>query len=155
MHRRLAEPLAVLGGPLVGGFLTLACRLLNPGRMRRLTAEEHTALAPLLPGAPLADVRVVEGAALPIAPGFAAITLGRTVYVRGRLLDRQPGLLAHEVTHVAQFERLGWRGMMTAYGALWLEHGYLAHPLEREARDAERAALAQWGTRRDGEEEPG
>jgi hypothetical protein len=147
MHRRIALPLAAVGGPVVGGVLSLLCRLVNPGPHRRLTATERAALQPLVSGAPLDTIRVVERATLPIAPGFGAITLGRTIYVRGRLLEQMPGLLAHEVAHVAQFERLGWRGMMTAYGALWLEHGYLAHPLEHEARDAERAALAQWTAR--------
>jgi hypothetical protein len=149
MHRRLAFPLGTMGGPVVGGVLSLACRLLNGGRARSLTAAERAALGPLVPGAPLDAIRVVEHAVLPIAPGFGAITLGHTVYVRGRLLERLPGLLAHEVAHVAQFERLGWRGMLALYGALWLEHGYRAHPLEHEARDAERAALAQWAARRD------
>ncbi|HEX5817824.1 MAG TPA: DUF4157 domain-containing protein [Gemmatimonadales bacterium] len=148
MHRRVARPLAAVGGPVVGGVLSLLCRLLNGGRARALTATERAALEPLVPEAPLDAIRVVEDAALPIAPGFGAITLGRTIYVRGGLLARMPGLLAHEAAHVAQFERLGWHGMMTAYGALWLEHGYRAHPLEREARDAERAALARWAARR-------
>jgi hypothetical protein len=152
MHRRVALPLGALGGPAVGGLLTLLCRLLNPGRGRPLTDGERQALAPLVPGVPLEAVRVVEDATLPIVPGFAAITLGRTVYVRGGLLARLPGLLAHEVAHVAQFERLGWRRMMTAYGALWLEHGYGEHPLEHEARDAERAAVARWAARRAGED---
>lgn len=148
MHRAVARPLAALGGPLVGGVLTLLSRALNAGRARTLTPAERAALAALVPAAPLERVRVVEGATLPILPGYAAITLGHTVYVRGRLLDALPGLLAHEVAHVAQFARLGWRGMMTAYGALWLEHGYRQHPLEHEARDVERAALARWAARR-------
>jgi hypothetical protein len=153
MHRRVALPLGAVGGPVVGGVLALACRVLNGGRARTLTAAERAALGPLVPDAPLDAIRVVERAALPIAPGFGAITLGRTIYVRGRLLERLPGLLAHEVAHVAQFERLGWRAMLTAYGALWLEHGYRAHPMEHEARDAERAALAQWAARRAGNEQ--
>jgi hypothetical protein len=148
MHRRVALPLGAVGGPVVGGVLSLVCRVLNSGRARTLTAAECAALRPLVPGAPLDMIRVVEHAALPIAPGFGAITLGRTIYVRGRLLERLPGLLAHEVAHVAQFERMGWRGMLTSYGALWLQHGYRAHPMEHEARDAERAALAQWAARR-------
>lgn len=138
MHRRAALPLGAVGGPVVGGVLTFLCRLLNGGRARPLTATERAALGPFVPDAPLDAIHVVEDATLPIAPGFGAITLGHTIYVRGRLLERMPGLLAHEVAHVAQFARLGWRGMMTAYGALWLEHGYLEHPLEHEARDAER-----------------
>ena len=153
MHRRVALPLGAVGGPVVGGVLSLVCRALNGGRARALTPAERAALGPLVPGAPLDAIRVVEHAMLPIAPGFGAITLGRTIYVRGRLLERLPGLLAHEVAHVAQFERLGWRGMLTAYGALWLEHGYRAHPLEHEARDAERAALARWAARRAGDEQ--
>jgi hypothetical protein len=138
---------------VVGGVLSLLCRALNGGRARALTSAERAALGPLVPGAPLDAIRVVEHATLPIAPGFGAVTLGHTIYVRGPLLERLPGLLAHEVAHVAQFERLGWRAMLTAYGALWLEHGYRAHPMEHEARDAERAALAQWAARRAGNEQ--
>jgi len=148
MHRLMAGPLGAVGGPLVGGVLTLLCRVLNPGRARELTDVERAVLGPLVPDALLDEVRIVENAMLPIHPAFAAITLQRTVYVRGAALQRLPGLLAHEVAHVAQFDRLGWRGMMSSYGALWLEHGYLAHPLEHEAREAERAALAQWAARR-------
>lgn len=148
MHRAVARPLAALGGPVVGGLLTLLARALNPGAGRALTPTEREALGAAVPHASLHTVRVVEGARLPILPGFVAVTLGRTVYVRGQGLDELPGLLAHEVAHVAQFERLGWLGMMRDYGALWLEHGYSAHPLEREAREAERAALARWAARR-------
>ena len=148
MHRRIARPLGTVGGPLVGAVLAAVCRVLNHGRGRALTGTERAALASLIPDAPLDTIRVVEDAAIPIAPGFGAITLGHTVYVRGRLLARLPGLLAHEVAHVAQFRRLGWGGMLAAYGTLWLEHGYAAHPFEQEARDVERAALAQWAARR-------
>lgn len=148
MHRRVARPLGAVGGPLIGSALALLCRALNAGRGRPLSAVERAELAPLVPGAPLDAVHVVERAALPIHPAFAAITLGRTVYVRGWLRERPPGLLAHELAHVAQFERMGWRGMLTAYGTLWLEYGYQRHPLEHEAREAERAALAWWAARR-------
>ncbi|HEX5633372.1 MAG TPA: DUF4157 domain-containing protein [Gemmatimonadales bacterium] len=148
MRRVVAAALGGVGGPLVGGLATLLCRALNGGRTRRLTAAERDVLAPLLPGLPLGRVRVAESARLPIGPAFAAITLGHTVYVRGRLDERAAGLLAHELAHVAQFERLGWAGMMAAYGRLWLEHGYHAHPLEVEARNVERAALDRMAERR-------
>jgi hypothetical protein len=148
MHAAVAAALGGVGGPLVGGLAALACRALNAGRLRPLAPAEREVLAAVLPGVALDRVRVAEGARLPIGAAFAAITLGHDVYVRGRLDARGVGLLAHELAHVAQFERLGWAGMMAAYGRLWLEHGYQAHPLEVEARAVERAALAHLAARR-------
>lgn len=148
MLRRLATPVGLLGGPVVGTALAALCRLTHRGRARALTPAEREHAAALLPGLALDRVRVVEHASLPIGRAFAAITLGHTIYVRGRLAERSAGLLAHELAHVRQFERLGWRGMFADYGALWLAHGYRAHPLEAEAREVERAGLAWLGERR-------
>jgi hypothetical protein len=148
MLRRLASPLGWLGGPLVGTALASLCRMVNGARGRPLTDDERRDAAALLPGVALDRVRLVEHAMLPIAAGFAAITLGHTIYVRGRLADHAAGLLAHELAHVRQFERLGRHRMFADYGALWLAHGYRAHPLEVEARAIERAGLALEGERR-------
>ena len=43
------------------------------------------------------------------------------------------GLIAHELVHVAQFERMGLIGMLTAYIRQVCEVGYFEAPLEIEA----------------------
>lgn len=43
------------------------------------------------------------------------------------------GLIAHELAHVAQFERMGLIGMLTAYIRQVCEVGYFEAPLEIEA----------------------
>lgn len=69
-------------------------------------------------------------AALLRLQGYAAITLGHVV-----LSVRQPDptLMAHELVHVRQFERLG-AFFAPLYGLLYLLYGYGRHPLERAAR---------------------
>lgn len=44
-----------------------------------------------------------------------------------------PGILAHELVHVAQYERLGQEGFTHLYLQALLRHGYEQHPLEHEA----------------------
>lgn len=63
--------------------------------------------------------------------GFAANTLGHVVITRTR--EPSPALLAHEVVHVRQTERLG---VLLAPLYVWLmaRWGYRDHPLERAAR---------------------
>ena len=76
--------------------------------------------------------------------GFAATTLGQCVLVRG---TPSPTLLAHELSHVRQAERLG-----PAFAPLYLlgllVYGYRAHPLERAARSASSAGSAPAGASR-------
>ncbi|MFO8075473.1 MAG: hypothetical protein ACQETV_09415 [Actinomycetota bacterium] len=64
--------------------------------------------------------------------GFRATTLGQAVLVRG--VPSAP-LLAHELSHVRQAERLG-PAFAPLYLALLAVYGYRAHPLERAARSA-------------------
>lgn len=44
-----------------------------------------------------------------------------------------PAILAHELVHVAQYERLGFETFTHVYLQALLQHGYEQHPLEREA----------------------
>ncbi len=67
--------------------------------------------------------------------GYAAITFGRVI-VSARELDDL--LWRHERRHVAQYERIGL-AFLPLYLWLYARHGYLAHPLERDA--AERPKL--------------
>jgi hypothetical protein len=66
--------------------------------------------------------------------GLVACTLGQVI-----VAARQPGerLLAHELTHVRQAERLGPL-MGPLYLALMAVYGYARHPMERAARQAAR-----------------
>jgi len=130
-----------VAGPLVAAFVAGVARVTNGHRRRPLTARELRDLDGMLPGLDLSRVLVAEGSRLPLLPGFVAITLGRTIYVRGHLARRPASLLAHELAHVRQFSERGWMGMTGAYAALWLEHGYAQHPLEIEARAVELAFL--------------
>ncbi len=130
-----------VAGPLVAALLDGAARCLNAGRARPLTAAERAPLAAWVPPALLDRLRLVEAARVPLLPGFAGVTLGRTIYLRAGA-PRRAALLAHEAAHAVQFARYGWLGMTARYGALWLRHGYAAHPLEEEARAAERRAPA-------------
>lgn len=62
--------------------------------------------------------------------GFAATGLGHCVIA---LEEPSPSLMAHELVHVRQAERLG-PFMAPAYLALLAVHGYDRHPMERAAR---------------------
>ena len=134
MVRRVAGTVA---GPVVAGAIALIARVLNARHLRPLSGLECQQLAGVHPGLDLSTVRIAEGCRLPLLPGFVAITLGRTIYVRGRLSHQPATLLAHELAHVRQFRERGWLGMTGAYASLWLEHGYAGHPLEQDARAAE------------------
>ncbi len=68
--------------------------------------------------------------------GFRAVTLGHVI------IARQPPdarLLAHELVHVRQGERLGPL-MVLLYPGLMPVYGYARHPLERAARRGARGA---------------
>lgn len=132
-----------VAGPLVAAVVAAVARIANGHRLRPLSARELRDLDGVVPGVDLSRVLVAEGSRLPLLPGFMAITLGHTIYVRGHLARRPATLLAHELAHVQQFSERGWLGMTGAYAALWLEHGYARHPLEVEARAAERALLSR------------
>ena len=62
--------------------------------------------------------------------GFAATGLGHVIIAAD---EPSPALLAHELVHVRQAERLG-PFMAPAYLALLAVHGYERHPMERAAR---------------------
>ena len=66
----------------------------------------------------------------------SAITFGHVVLSNRRLEGR---LLAHELHHVRQYERLG-PFYIPLYALIWLFKGYERHPFEESARRAEREA---------------
>lgn len=89
-------------------------------------------------------VRLVEVPFL--APATDAMTLGRTVLVRrGHTGSRH--LMAHELVHVQQWDRLGAASFLAQYLGAYVSNlvrlrrhraAYLAIPLEVEARDRAR-----------------
>lgn len=68
--------------------------------------------------------------------GFAATTLGHVVLARHEPSD---ALMAHELVHTRQAERLGPL-MGPVYWYLLVRYGYARHPMERAARVAGREA---------------
>ncbi len=135
-----------VAGPVVACAVTLLARATNGRKLRSLTKRERKELEGAVPGLDLSRVRVAEGCRLPLLPQFVAITLGHTIYVRGHLARRPATLLVHELTHVRQFTEKGWFGMTAGYATLWLEHGYVRHPMEVEARAAEKRFLSRGRT---------
>jgi hypothetical protein len=61
---------------------------------------------------------------------------GRTILIR-RGVSLTEELLAHELAHVRQWQKLGRRGFLWLYACHLIRSGYCNHPLELEARAAE------------------
>lgn len=135
-----------VAGPVVASAIALLARATNGRKLRPLSRRERSDLEGVVPGLDLSRVRIAEGCRLPLLPEFVAITLGRSIYVRGHLSRRPATLLVHELTHVRQFMEAGWLGMTARYATLWLEHGYRQHPMEVEARAAEKAFVSRGRT---------
>lgn len=70
-----------------------------------------------------------------LVPEAAGLCLGHAVFVRAPFWGRR-ALVAHELAHVAQYERLGGaRAFLRRYFEECLTVGYPAAPLEREAAE--------------------
>jgi hypothetical protein len=88
---------------------------------------------------PLFLRRVVERLGL-VSPHIAGMTLGHAIVLRADCRG-DARLLAHELTHVAQYERLGGiTGFLRPYLRECAWPGYPRGPLETEARAGERHA---------------
>ncbi|MBZ5724168.1 MAG: hypothetical protein LAP87_04160 [Acidobacteriia bacterium] len=80
-----------------------------------------------------ADLRQAAVAFGLITPGTAGLSIGHGIIVRQDCL-RDATLIAHELKHVAQYERLGSiPAFLQQYLAEVNQHGYPAAPLEQEA----------------------
>jgi hypothetical protein len=68
--------------------------------------------------------------------GAAGLTLGHAIFVLqdGASTWRDQDLIAHELVHVAQVEKLGLEGFLHEYLSQCLSVGYDFAPLELEAR---------------------
>jgi hypothetical protein len=72
-----------------------------------------------------------------LLPGWAqAQVWGRYILIR-RGVPLTLNLLAHELAHVQQWQRLGVARFIWHYAKGLVRHGYWRHPLEEEARAAE------------------
>lgn len=75
-----------------------------------------------------------------LSPHIAGMTLGYGIVLRSDCLGDgycDARMLAHELTHVAQYERLGMHGFLRHYLRECVWPGYPHGPLEMEARRAE------------------
>lgn len=137
-------PLAPLAALWAAGAGRLA------GRVGRVLTPEEQELAVRMGVAEPGRVRVVVAAEMPwpgprwlhrLASrlGFPAtesvgLCLGHAIFLHPAWAE-QNDVLAHELVHTAQYERLGGvRPFLRRYLAECLAFGYVAAPLEREAR---------------------
>jgi Domain of unknown function (DUF4157) len=87
---------------------------------------------PEIPLPEAADLREAAVAFSLITPGTAGLTIGHGIFVRQDCL-RDPKLIAHELKHVAQYERLGGiPAFLQQYLSEVNQHGYPAAPMEQE-----------------------
>ena len=73
--------------------------------------------------------------------GVAGLTAGHGILIGIRHANN-PRVLAHELAHVAQYERLGMRAFALRYLTELLSVGYFRAPLELEADATMRRVLA-------------
>ena len=63
--------------------------------------------------------------------------------------ERKLAVLAHELAHWRQYEKLGLLGFYWRYLKLWWRYGYWDNPMEKEARRVSRMMMRrcrQWRT---------
>lgn len=129
--RRHERDILRRGQPLDAAGMAAAKRagVKHPERVRTLTVD---CVPPALPR-PLRHLasRLRWG---PTAT--AGMALGHGIFIR-RDQAQRPGLLLHELAHIAQYERLGFRPFLRAYLKECLTSGYPLGPLESEARRVE------------------
>lgn len=119
------------GRPLTAQEMALARRLgvRRPERVR-------IRVAAAIPGPTdpaLARIAAQKGLG---ADDTVGLTFGHGITLRADRADSR-ALLRHELTHVAQYERLGFAGFLRRYAAEIERLGYAGSPLENEARRAE------------------
>ncbi len=77
------------------------------------------------------------------ALGTQGMTLGAGIFI-ARAAWRTEDLLAHELVHIAQYERLGIEEFLRRYLSECLTVGYWNSPLEMEARQRSALILRQF-----------
>lgn len=119
-----------LGAPLSAVGITIAQRVgvLEPTRVRLQVVQ-----AIPMPEDPVMARIVVERGLF--GPHTGGVTLGYGIYLVDGKWDDQ--LVAHELRHVHQYERLGGvDGFMPVYLSQIAQYGYRQAPLEQDARAA-------------------
>ena len=127
--RRQETQILRLGAPLDRGALAEAQRagVREPERVRALVVK---CVPPHLPpGLSRMAARLNWG-----PPTTAGMSLGYGIFLRADQVGRRD-LLAHELVHTAQYERLGFRPFLREYLYECFTAGYPLGALETEARD--------------------
>ncbi len=116
------------GRPLAPAEMKSARRLKisDPGRIRVRVVER----IPQPAGWPLKMVARFSRVAL---ANPVALTAGHGIYLCHGV-ENNPVVLRHELAHVGQYERMGRRAFLQQYIHDCLLEGYVASPLEKEAR---------------------
>lgn len=76
--------------------------------------------------------------------GRMAMVLGKTIHLYGvsrKQFLAERNWVQHELKHIEQFERLGYLRFLARYAWLSYKYGYYNHPMEQEARRAEKEPL--------------
>ena len=128
--------LGCVAGALGYGLVKAASTIAGGGEPRRLADQTKAIMSEFFPELDLNEVVLRTGASI-VPRRFRAMTLGRTIFLRGDLDECSAEdmlLLVHELVHVDQFRRLGELKFACAYGEGFLRtfsHDNI--PLEREA----------------------
>ena len=126
-ERRGLSAGAPLTGPERADAAALGVRA--PGRVRVVRVARMP-----MPNGP--GLRRLAGWAGVLVPEAAGLCLGHAVFVRVPFWEHRQELVAHELVHVAQYERLGGaRAFLRRYFEECLTVGYACAPMEREARE--------------------
>jgi hypothetical protein len=124
--------IATFGTPLSREQVTLAreAGVRDPEKIRILVSDQF-------PSPPDSDLNVAASRLGLISAENAALTIGHSILIRTSHASDQT-LYRHELTHVAQYEKLGGVDpFLAVYVAQVAEHGYDRAPLELEAISAE------------------
>lgn len=114
-----------------------------------LSTADVRRLADRFPGLEVGVIRVrtIPAGAARLLPGIAGFTIGGTIWIRDPGEVDLPALLAHELTHVRQWRKLGPVGFPVRYAVDYLRGrlrglghaaAYRAIPAEQEARETAR-----------------
>ena len=90
------------------------------------------------------DLRAAATAAGLMAADSVGMALHYGIFIREDFW-RQREIIAHELVHTAQCERLGWEPFLRQYLTECLLSGYPQAPLEQEARDKGRQIMQELG----------
>ncbi|HEY0074510.1 MAG TPA: hypothetical protein VGB77_10435 [Abditibacteriaceae bacterium] len=127
------------GVPLDAWEEQVARRLgvLHPDKVRLLQVAQ-------VPMPEEADLRAAASAAGLVAGDSAGMALRYGIFIREDFW-REREIVAHELVHTAQCERLGWEPFLRQYLTECLLSGYSQAPLEQEARDKGRQIMQEMG----------